>query len=433
MKPIHALSVLLLFVPAITAKDLPVQDISIEQAVVLALENNTSVVDAQYTSDIYEAQIREYKSYAYPSVTLSAGYTRNLKKSAFFMAGQKIYTSNDNAYSGNIQLDQIVWGGGKVRAAIKMSEILSEQGQTNTEILRRQVARSVRQICYNIMAASATVEIESEAYTLANLHLDEMREKFDKGLVGDIEVTRQEVEVSNKVPAVIEAENLVETGLLSLNTLLGRDPQNPINITDTITKTLAPEPELDELYALALQNRTELKASKLAIEMAKAQMKLKKGGFYPDIYAFMLSGYSASTDKLTPDSNEYNFSTSAGLNLSYPLFQSGRTVAQVKQADLAYQQSIEDDANLVRQVKSEVKQAWLDYRQALRRVNSQLKSTEQARKVVHSDNLRYLQGLASQLELNDATLALNKAQLYYVTAMRDAFVALAQIKWATGE
>lgn len=412
---------------------MPAANITIEQAVQMALKNNTSVVDAQYTSEIYEAQIREYRSYAYPSLSLNGSYTRNLKSSAFFMAGQKISVSKDNAYAATAQVDQVVWAGGKVKAGIRMAEVLSDQGKTNVDVLNRQVARSVRQICYNIMAASATVLIENESYNLANQHLDEMREKFDKGLVGDIEVTRQEVEVSNRIPAVIQSENMVETGLLSLNTLLGRDPQNPIVITDKVEDALGPEPDLDGLYAKALENRAEIKAAKLAIEMTKAQLKLKKGSFYPDFYAFLNGGYSASTDKLGPSPTEYNFASAAGLTLSYPLFQSGRTVAQVKQADLAVQQNLENYNSRVRQVKSEVKQAWLDYREALRRVKSQLKSTEQARRVVESDNIRYMQGLVSQLELNDATLALNKAQQYYVTAMRDALVALAQIKWATGE
>ena len=414
-------------------KDLPPESISIEKAVELALKNNTSVIDSQYVSEIYDAQINEYKSYAYPSLTLSGGYTRNLKKQSFFMMGQKIDIGNDNAYTGTAQMDQVLWSGGKVKAGIKYAELLSQSGKFGSEIARKLVARNVRQIGYSIIAASAAVTIERETYDLAAMHRDEIKEKFEKGLASDVEVDRQEVEVSNHIPAVIQSENLVETGLLTLNTLLGRDPQDPILITDKVHDILGPEPDLDALYAAALENRTEIKSAKLAVDLSETKVRLAKSDFFPQFYGFLNGGYNGQSNTMLPGAQEYSFSSAAGLTLNYPIFQSGRTQAQVKQADLAYQQKFENYQDTIRKVKSEVKQAWLDYREAVRRVNSQKKSAEQARKVVTAYNVQYLQGLASQLELNDSTLALNKAQLNYVTALRDAFTSLVEIKWAAGE
>jgi outer membrane protein TolC len=52
---------------------------------------------------------------------------------------------------------------------------------------------------------------------------------------------------------------------------------------------------------------------------------------------------------------------------------------------------------------------------------------------VAATEVRFKNGLAGQLDLNDATLALARAQTLYNQAQHDACSADAQLKWALGE
>ena len=58
---------------------------------------------------------------------------------------------------------------------------------------------------------------------------------------------------------------------------------------------------------------------------------------------------------------------------------------------------------------------------------------EQARKALAATEVRFRNGLSSQLDLNDATLALNRSQTLYTQARHDVCSADAELKWTLGE
>ena len=57
----------------------------------------------------------------------------------------------------------------------------------------------------------------------------------------------------------------------------------------------------------------------------------------------------------------------------------------------------------------------------------------QARKNLYSTNLRYRNGLASRLDLDDAALLLHDAELQFVQAVHDAYVAVSNLNYAVGK
>ena len=124
---------------------------------------------------------------------------------------------------------------------------------------------------------------------------------------------------------------------------------------------------------------------------------------------------------------------SAGLRLSLPLFSGGAVVSKVKQAELEMAIAGENLKNTGRGLKIAVKKAWLEQTEAAQRLASQTTAVETARKALAATELRFRNGLAGQLDLNDATLALNRAQTLYTQAQHDACSAAVELAWAVGE
>jgi outer membrane protein TolC len=80
----------------------------------------------------------------------------------------------------------------------------------------------------------------------------------------------------------------------------------------------------------------------------------------------------------------------------------------------------------------DVKRQWLDAREALERAQSQETAIDQARRALESIEVRYKAGQAGQLDLTDATLALNRARTTHVRALNDYWVGLAALQRAAG-
>jgi outer membrane protein TolC len=112
-----ALLVLCLSALAGAARAEPLR-LSLNDAVDTALRNNATVAVAQETRRIYKEKIDEYWGTVYPQLSAGALYTRNIESPVIFFGGNKIKIGLSNAYSASLDLNQVLWAGGKVYTAI---------------------------------------------------------------------------------------------------------------------------------------------------------------------------------------------------------------------------------------------------------------------------------------------------------------------------
>jgi outer membrane protein TolC len=85
-----------------------------------------------------------------------------------------------------------------------------------------------------------------------------------------------------------------------------------------------------------------------------------------------------------------------------------------------------------RSTRVETKRQWLAMREAAERARSQESAIGTARRALQTTENRYKAGEASQLELTDASLALNRVRLLHVQALHDYWAGLAALERAIG-
>lgn len=409
--------------------------ITIKQAVDIALRDNTSIQIAQKNAEIYAQQIRQYTSYVYPQITASGSYSRALKAQEVITSLGTFKMNMDNTASGSIEGSLVLWNGGAVRAGIKAAKLLSQSGELELTETRNNIKDLVITLCYGIILSHALIQVQQENLNIAKDHLKEINSKYKQGLASDLDVLNQQVKVSNSEPPLIEAQNSYDLGLLTLRRLLNKDPQEPLSLTWELKDILSLQvPELEELYSLAQQNRPELVISKLQAEMAQQAITIAKADHYGSIAAFANVSYSGTSDHIVipVEKNNSSWGSSVGLRLSIPLFEGFRTDSQIKQRELAYQQALLKAEDSRRNIRIEVKRCWLNLNEAKKRILATKDTITQARKNLERTNIRYRNGLASRLDLDDSALLLHDAELKYVQAVHDAFTALSNLNYAVG-
>ncbi len=401
-------------------------------AVDLAMRNNVAVIDAEKDRLIYKEKIREYWGGVYPQLSAGAQYTRNIETPYFFIGGSKIPAGLNNAYAASLNLQQVLWAGGKVNTGIRMAGLYSDSSAEQLRAAQNLVRKSVTQLYYSVLLSSAMAGIQEETLDLSRQHLDTIRAQFKQGLASDLEVMRQEVEVSNNEPAVTQNRNYYEEGLLTLKKLLGLDTDDDVSLSGAMNCGAAPGRPLAELYRLALENRPENRLAALQERLAAENVALERSGHYPYLSAFASRQFQAQDDNGLPTAAERSWSMSAGVSLNLPLFSGGSVSSRVQQAELALEKSDADLKDEERGIRIDVKKAWMDLTEASQRLASQATAVDTARKTLSATELRFKSGLAGQLDLNDATLALNKAQTLYSQAAYDVCSAGAELDWAIG-
>ncbi len=408
-------------------------DLTLDGAVQTALKNNATVVTAGETRSIYKERVKEYWGTVYPQLSASAGYTRNIESPSFFIGGTKIKSGLNNAYSASLDLNQVIWAGGKVYTGIRMANMYAKDSDEQLKTAQNGISKAVKQMYYAVLLSSSLASIQRETLDLASQHLATIQAQYKQGIASDLSVLRQQVEVSNTEPALTQALNLYEEGLIELKNLLGLDPETEITLADGLNCDKNGPGEIAGMYKTALANRPEYRDAAIQRNLYLQMIKIEKAGHYPYISAFASRGFQGQAEAGFPGSADQSWSTTAGMKLSLPLFAGGSTSSRVRQASLQADIAETNLKELERKIKIAVKEAWLSLNEASLRLKSQTTSVETARKALAATEVRFRNGLASQLELNDTSLALNRSQTLYIQALHDTCSADAELKWTLGE
>jgi len=327
----------------------------------------------------------------------------------------------------------VVWAGGKVRTAITMANLYSEASDEQLKTAQKSISKAVKQLYYAVLLSSSMAGIQRESLDLASQHLATIEAQYKQGIASDLAVLRQKVEVSNSEPALTQARNLYETGLIELKKLLGLDPEAAIKLTDGFACANRAPGEIGGLYKAALLNRPEYRNARLERDLYREMVNIEKAGHYPYIGAFASRGFQGQSDSGFPGDSERSWSLTAGLRLSLPLFSGGSVSSKIKQAGTQAEIAETRMKELERAIKIAVKKSWLSMTEASERLQSRAEAVSTARKALEATEARFKNGLSSQLDLNDASLALNRSQTLYTQAQHDACSAAAELKWALGE
>jgi outer membrane protein len=204
-----------------------------------------------------------------------------------------------------------------------------------------------------------------------------------------------------------------------------------------LVDSLTFQPVDDEAIANAeyavMETNPGLSAVDHQIELNGAAVSAERSNYLPTILAFGSYQYSGIENEFSRFStNDFYKSSQVGLSLSLNLFQGLQTYARVEQAQLEQQKSEEQRVALERNLKTGVHSVRSNLQQARKRLEVQDKTIEMAERGYKIVTARFLSSAATQLEVNDAQLALTQAKVNRIQAVYDYLVAAADLDQLIG-
>jgi outer membrane protein TolC len=179
--------------------------------------------------------------------------------------------------------------------------------------------------------------------------------------------------------------------------------------------------------------REERRALERRVEAAEFQQAAASAAARPSIAIVSGFDYAHPNPKIFPRADRWDDSWDAGINVSWSLFDGGRTRAEVAQTAgliAAARQRLEEfDSTLgleVRQRQLEIDSG----RAAIAAADDAVRAATEARRVIGE---RYRAGVATQTEVLDADYALLQAELDRTRAMAGVRLAEARLARALGQ
>jgi outer membrane protein TolC len=414
---------------AVPPKPMP---LTLAQALEIARRQNVDIALAEIAQNKFESQYWQVFASALPQATFTGNYTRNIQKPVAFLGNAKIEAGADHGINSEIRLEQTLYSGGKVHTAIRAAREERAVAGAVAQATREEVFLAVRRLFYGGLLARATVGIQRDNLDSTEKHLQTIRARFQQGLDSDLTVRRQEVEVAHARTAVIQAQNLEDMTITSLQELLSLDVDRPLELVGQLVPPKSETFSYDSFVQKALARRPELRAAREQRLVAKDLVAIAQSDYKPSLGLFASYQWVSQFRRWPPEDYERGNVLMAGAQISQSLFSGGETVQRVRQARLDYDRALQEEGRVERAARVEVKRQWLAVREALERAQAEETAVGQARLTLQATETRYRSGQANQLELNDATFALNRARTSYTQASHDFWVSVAALERAAG-
>lgn len=436
--------------------------LTLEKCIDIATGNNPSITLGKNISRVYQSKIGQSKSLYLPQVNISTGYSRQNPIT------DAVIDKDSNQYSGSVGLNQLIYDFGKTGTKTKIQKLNLDSSISDVDFTVINVAYNVKQAYYTALAGKINRDIYAQSINAYEDHLRQAKAFFEIGTKSKIDVTTAEVNLSNAKLNFIKANNAYKSAISSLNNAMGIPDAPEYYISDTLTFKHIIDSENDVDYSVdssnelmvtnknesknshlkskiskfdiidnlsfkkyevnfddalkkAYDNRPDLKALVIKESAASESVKLVRKDYFPTVSGF--ANYGLGGQRFPVD-NGWSF----GTNVSIPLFNGLLTKNQVDEAKANLDIARSNIEILKQNIYHEVQQAYINLVESENRIPVSYIAVKQAKENLDLANGRYNVGVGNSIEVQDAQINYNNAQLSYIQSLYDYNIARSNLE-----
>ena len=327
-------TVLLFVVPALCGalfaqqkNDEKVRMITLDEAVVLAADNNISLKQQRISLDLLKKQKASSWNGASPSFSLSGTYGGNVAGSNEAWAeGNQNSSDPTLSASASVRINLAP----SLYTSIQNAKLAYEAGELSYESLMRTIEKSVRSSFYNLLYNKENIAVQESALASAKQTYDSNLAKYNQGRLSELELLNAQYAYERKLPAV---ETLKQSYIISLDSfkqVLGLDLKENIDLEGSLEEA-ADVTITDEVLNTDLNELPEIKTALKNIKSAENSLLATRFSAYgPSV-----SASASANENFTNEALSVNYSLSVSIPLDgYMPWSSGALSVASQKANL---------------------------------------------------------------------------------------------------
>lgn len=433
--------------------------LNIKDCITIALQNSPKIKKARYNYGIAKGNLGIAKSEYFPTLGIGTGYNitdnNNNRRS-----------TNTNIYSAEANINQLIWNFGKTNANIRMYNFDRVAALYEFEDMVLETIFGVKMNYYGVLAAKATLDVNRANVQINERNYQRTKAYFEEGIKSKIDLVNAEVYLSDSKVTLVESEKAYKNALVQLNNsmYIAFAPEYEIENTETFNfqnnytpvnlekidekKDLSKPPKdvnnafltsqvekinvldnykfkpfpytFEESVNLAYKNRPDLKAYDATLKAMQESLKYTKREYLPEISATAGYGYR---DQYNTNSFNVGINLSSNVNIKGQKHKIDNAKIQVQLAENEIDQAKQD-------IYFEVQNLYINMMQLEKQIPLLAVKVKQTLENFELADGRYAVGLGDYIELQDAKVNYNNAQVSYVQTVYNYNVARANLERA---
>lgn len=448
MRDVSLFVLLVLAAPAAAAAQTPLPArVTLEEAIARASANSHRLGELRARQALAGSVLDQRRAADLPIVAAHAGYqrTNHVDEYGFVQNGrlQVLYPDVPDNWRARVDMQWPIYTGGRAQALERAAAAERDASGKDLESARADLRLETTRAFWALVTAAESVSVVGEAVKRIESQLADVRARFDAGFLPPNDVLTVDSHVSQQRTLLIQAVNLRDSARAELSRLMGVPVDASFEVDASLVDTNLGQPvetrpnptepgQTRPNQTEAVSARADRQALALRVQAADERIDAAGAESKPSVAVIAGYDYSRPNPRIFPRKDVWEDSWDLGVNLTFTLWNGGRTAAQIAearhQADAARERLAEADS----QIALEVRQRQLDLASARSQVDTAgaaVRSATEARRVVAE---RFNAGVATSTDLLDAQVDQLQAELERTRALANVRLAHARLERALG-
>lgn len=339
----------------------------------------------------------------------------------------KVGFGSKNSYNLGLAGSQNLYTGGRLSGQIEAANANRRSAEVELSAQGAQLKLDVTSTYYDAALSDRLVSIAQATLTQTEDVLRQTQLQQRVGNVSEFDLLRAQVARANQLPVVLQRENDREVAYLRLKQLLHLPLDRVLSLTTPVEDSTQAPPGVDLARAASpdtvTSHRAAVREADEAVNAQRGQLKVTRAERIPNLTLSSSYGRVAYPNALFPSVADFRPNWTVTLATSFPIFTGGR----VRGDELIAQANLNDAKSRLDQARD---YAALDARvgiSTLRQAEATYSASEgtaaQAQRAYQIAEMRYREGISTQVELNDVRNQLAQAMVNRAQASRNVQVA----------
>lgn len=337
-----------------------------------------------------------------------------------------------NQYNVGLALSQNLFAGGRISALNTAADAGRKSAEIELDAQRAQLHLDVTQAYYDAVLGDRLVAIAESSLVHTQSVLKQTQLSRTVGNVSEFDLLRAQVAAANQLPIAIQRRGDRDVAYFRLKQLLNIPLDEPLALTTSVEGDATPG--FDATTApitpgdTAAANRATVREAGEAVRQQRSQLKAAKAQRLPSLALTSQYGAVAYPISGFPAAASFRPNWTVGVASQFPLFTGGRIRGEemVAEAGLRESQARYDQVRKLAALDARI--ALNSYEQARASWTASVGTAEQAAKAYSIAEVRYREGLSTQLELSDSRILLEQSLANRALSARNLQIARVKLE-----
>jgi outer membrane protein TolC len=406
------------------------QNATLQDCVQYALKHHPNVRQSLVNEQIANEEIKSRLADWFPQINFNFNIQHTYQLPITIFEGSADQVGVSNTSSGLFSVTENIFSRDLLLASSTAGDI-REQAEQTTAGNKINVIVNVSKAYYSVLLTRNQLDLANEDVARLEQGLKDSYNLYKGGVVAKTDYMQATIALNNAKTDVRQDLEQLKTSYASLEEQMGYPPKAEIQLNYDMTK-MEDDIGADTSESLNYQNRIEYKLLQTQRRLAEANVRYSDWSFLPSLSAYGAYNLNYQNNLYSNLYNQNYPNSYVGLQLSFPIFEGGKRIEQIDEAESELELIDYVQSALQNSINTEYTQALGNYKSNLNDFQVQKENVKMAKEVYDLIEHQYTSGIKTYLDVITAETNLRTTQTNYLNALYQVLISKIDLQKAFG-